>query len=144
LALNKRQIKKEVVLGIQLKYPNIIKIYEVVDVPRLGPVIVLELAHWSLRVVLVDTSLEDVLEMAFRRRFWHARAPPREIIHRDLQAANALLIEDMTSAKIIDFGVATAIDTFRSSLSVSGGAAGTMAFKATESFAGGNSEATNV
>jgi len=150
----KKQIVQELALGVQLNHPNLTKIYGFVEVPQLGPALVLELASRSLRAVLDDTSriiswkmcLKWLSDIACGMRQLHSLLP-KNIIHRDLKAANILLDEDMTVAKITDFGVAMTIDTLRSTASAgsgAGGAAGTMAFKAPESFDGVYSVSTDV
>ena len=148
------QIEQELALGIQLNHINLVKIQSWVEVPGNGPSLVLELAGLSVHAVLDNSERNPSLPWTMRVKWLqditrgivelHALLP-RSIIHRDLKAANIMLMKDLIVAKITDFRVAMTIDTFRStSFAASSGVAGTMSFKAPETIDGQCSEKSDV
>ena len=157
-ATMRRQMIQELWVGQQLWHPNLIRLFGVVELPERGPALLMELATGgSLRDVLSDHDRHP--ELPWQRRLgWLRdvangmvelhRLLPRGIIHRDLKAANLLLSSpDLASAtaKVADFGVAIAMETVRATLSGGGGGmAGTLAWKAPETFAEQYSEQSDV
>ena len=154
-----KQLLRELEAGRQLRHDNLIQLFGFVKLPT-GPALVLELAAGpvpgGLRGVLSDRNACPLLPWARRVR-WLAgiaagmkelhRLLPQPIIHRDLKAANVLLSStDLSIAvpKVADFGIAITMDTMRSTLTGGGGMAGTLAWKAPETFRGRYHEASDV
>jgi len=152
----RQKIEQELVLGVKLIHPNIVRIYGIVDILQYGPVLVLELCKGkSLRCMLDDTlsSLSSaswtlrcrwLLEIATGMNALHDL---KSIIHRDLKTSNVLMsVADhrVAVAKIADFGVAMTIETLRSTANASGSGAGTLAWMAPETFDGIYSEKSDV
>ena len=117
----------------------------------------LELAKGgSLRGVLSDTTGTPSLPWPLRTKWLgqiaagmaelHAMRPV-PIVHRDLKASNVLLSSpdhECAVLKICDYGLAAVVQSIQSSLSSSGGGAGTMAWKAAETFKGRYSKKSDV
>ena len=98
---------------------------------------------WPLRVNWLAQIAEGMAEL-------HAMLP-RPIVHRDLKAANVLLSSadlGQAVAKVADFGVAKTMDTLRTTCATAavgaGGTAGTLPWKAAETFKGKFTEASDV
>jgi len=147
----------ELALGVQLNHDHLVRMYGVMEHPQHGPALVLELCPGgSLRSVLDNSQrvlswrlrLRWLAEIARGMAFLHSLLP-NNILHRDLKGANVLFSsEDLTSAlaKIADFGLAVTVGTIQSTSSVAGasGGAGTLAWKAPETFDGRFSKASDV
>jgi serine/threonine protein kinase len=153
----RQQIVTEMRLSTKAEHPNLIRIFGIVELQEYGPVLVMELAHGgSLRAVLSNRATYP--DIPFGKRIqWLADIAkgvgklhgllPHAVIHRDLKAGNVLLSSSNLSlavAKVADFGLAKAADTIRSQQSAAGGMAGTLAWKAPETFKGKESEKTDV
>jgi serine/threonine protein kinase len=157
-AATRRQIEQELLVGQRLHHPNLTRLFGMVELPDRGPALVMELAAGgSLRNVLADRESHPDLpwlqRISWLRGVSEGMAElhsllPRSIIHRDLKAANILLsTPDLATAvvKVADFGIALAMETVRATLSGgSGGMAGTLAWKAPETFRDRYSEKSDV
>ena len=84
----------------RVQHEHCVRLFGVVELPRKGPAMVMELARGgSLRDVLDDCTRAPALPWALRAKWMlhvakgmaalHAALPP--IVHRDLKAANVLL-----------------------------------------------------
>ena len=151
------KIEKEIQLGMQLLHPNLVRLFGMLNHHEHGPVLVLELCPGgSLRQALDrahsggitlpwHTRIRWLMEIASGLAQMHALLPT-SIIHRDLKAANVLLSAtnlDKAVAKVGDFGVATATQTLKSTLSAGGGT-GTLAWMPPEAFGGKFSEKSDI
>ncbi|MGB1607996.1 MAG: protein kinase, partial [Promethearchaeia archaeon] len=130
--------------------------FGVIEEPQLGPALVMELCPRSLRSVLDDHQralpwrlrLRWLAEIARGMEFLHSLLP-NNILHRDLKAANVLFSSEdlnVAVAKIADFGLAVTVGTVQSTSSraASFGAAGTLTFKAPETFHGKFTKGSDV
>lgn len=154
----RQQMIQELQVGQQLRHPNLIRLFGMVQLPGRGPALLMELATGgSLRDVLSNHDRHPKLQWEWRLSWLRDVAAgmaelhgllPRGIIHRDLKAANVLLSSpDLASAtaKVADFGVSLVMETVRATLSRGGGGmAGTLAWKAPETFGDRYSEQSDV
>ncbi len=154
----RQQMIRELQVGQQLRHPNLIRLFGLVLLPERGPALLMELAAGgSLRDALSNRIGHPELKWQHRLSWLRDVAAgmselhgllPRAVIHRDLKAANVLLSSpDLASAtaKVADFGVATVMETVRATLSGGGGGmAGTLAWKAPETFDDRYSEHSDV
>eukprot|EP01043_Picozoa_sp_COSAG02_P062007 COSAG02_NODE_8453_length_2567_cov_2.266613_1_plen_696_part_00 len=154
----KERIQKEARIGLQLDHPHLIQFHGLLEVPRRGMALVLQLATGgALRTVLSDTERHPVLSWSLRLRWLvgisegvaklHSLTP-QPVIHRDLKTANVLLCgRELATAvpKVCDFGVATIIQQTAASVTSAGaGNAGTLAWQAPEQFSGKVSPASDI
>jgi serine/threonine protein kinase len=128
----------------------------VLQIPQRGLALVLELASGgSLRCALDNAAFALGWEVRLKWLIGISEGvsklhslSPRPVIHRDLKAANVLLSSaHIASAvpKVCDFGVATIMETMASAMSgAGGGMAGSLAWKAPETFRGKYSPASDV
>ena len=110
------RLRREVRIMAQLHHPNLLHFIAAVfdnRLPRLPPLIVMELLDTNLRAAYQNGRLSDVTKMpifqdiAYALHYLHEHQEP--IIHRDVSAPNVLLEElpnQMWRAKISDFGSA--------------------------------------
>ena len=110
------RLRREVRIMAQLHHPNLLHFIAAVfdnRLPRLPPLIVMELLDINLRAAYQNGRLSDVTKMpifqdvAYALHYLHEHQEP--IIHRDVSAPNVLLEElpnRMWRAKISDFGSA--------------------------------------
>jgi hypothetical protein len=155
----RQQIMAEVRLGLRLDHDNLIQLFGVLEIPARGLALVMELADGgSIRTVLDDVATHPQIEWGLRLRWLDGISAgvaklhsllPQPVIHRDLKAANVLLSSpDLSQAvpKVCDFGVATIVQTSMATGMSAGasGSAGTLAFKAPETFRGRFSPASDV
>eukprot|EP01048_Picozoa_sp_COSAG05_P000121 COSAG05_NODE_3_length_51333_cov_129.132080_21_plen_1016_part_00 len=152
---HRQQIAREAQLGMQLRHPNLIRLYGVLEVPTRGLSLVLELAAGgSLRSVLSDRARFPEIPWAVRARWMMGIAKGMHelhrvpMVHRDLKAANVLMssldvLDENTLPQIADFGVSKMMDTVARTTS-SGRNTGTLAWKAPETFKGHYSAASDV
>ena len=152
-----QQVVQEARMSHRIQHAHLIELFGILALPQRGLSLVLELAEGgSLRSVLSDNAGCPDIPWATRAR-WLAEVAdglqklhslvPNPIIHRDLKAANVLLsAADITRAvaKVCDFGVAKFMQTMRSRNSAGGSMAGTLAWKAPETFQGRYSAASDV
>jgi eukaryotic-like serine/threonine-protein kinase len=112
---------REARMGIRLKHPNIVQIYEVSDDIR-APYMVMEFVEGqTLREFLkvrhkldVSTSLTLITDIV--AGLDHARR--RGITHRDMKLSN-VLITSLGQAKLVDFGLATISEEYDKLLTAS-------------------------
>ncbi|OYP28962.1 serine/threonine-protein kinase [Rhodopirellula sp. MGV] len=106
------QFLREGQMGLKLRHPNIVSIYEVIADPR-NPFLVMEFVEGqTLRDLVrlrgqlpVDLSLKLMAEIASGL----AHAASLGISHRDLKLSNVLISSD-GKAKLVDFGLAALSD----------------------------------
>jgi serine/threonine protein kinase len=141
-----QQIQAEVRVGSKLQHSHLVHLYGVVKLSE-GVALVMQLgAGGSLRDRLADSGTA----VSWTRRVrWLAQVAdglaylhgllPEAVVHRDLKAANVLLNAELTVAMVADFGLAetmTSVATQVNSSLAGKGMAGTIGWKAPETFAG--------
>ncbi len=104
---------REVAVLSQLRHPNILAVYAIVQRP--APMLVMELAAaGSLRALLRRSTLDSLpwlrrihilLGVAAGVEFLHAQTPP--IIHMDLKSDNIVMSVDALTPKVCDFGLSS-------------------------------------
>ena len=116
----KRSFLRECEQSSRLRHPNIVRFFGIYNPPDARvPKLVMERLHCSLTsflkdnpIVLIETKLSIIADVALGLRYLHTRNPP--IIHRDLSSNNVLLSKGM-EGKIGDLGTARLVDTRRQS-----------------------------
>jgi serine/threonine protein kinase len=144
-----KQLVTELQAGRRLRHANLVRLFGYVKLETHGLALVLELVAGpvpgGLRGVLDSRDVCASIPWARRVRWLGgiaagmAELHTQSVVHRDLKAGNVLLSSaDLSAAvpKVADFGIAVTIDTMRSTLSGGGGGgmAGTLAWKAPETF----------
>eukprot|EP01044_Picomonas_judraskeda_P017759 COSAG03_NODE_3398_length_2040_cov_2.899021_1_plen_343_part_10 len=148
-------VQSEALVGSRLQHEHIVGMYGVLKLDA-GLALVLELAEGgSLWKQLRATEplpwqqrMEWLLGVARGIAYLHG-VRPTPIIHRDLKAANVLLgsaADGRSIAKVSDFGLAQTMQTIRTTISHAGGSsrAGTLAWKAPETFRGKYSDKSDI
>ena len=112
--IKRTRFQREAEMMMQFRHPNVVRFYEIVDLPRGGLAFVMEyvdgvtLEDWlkSDEAKEVDEVTLACLFVDVLRGLHHAHR--FGVIHRDLKPANILITrdDDRYVAKIIDFGVA--------------------------------------
>ncbi|MFT5522383.1 MAG: serine/threonine protein kinase [Pirellulaceae bacterium] len=104
------QFLREGQMGVQLRHPNIVSIYEVAS-DRLGPYMVMDFVEGrTLReFVRIRKKLDPItsLQLIMDVVAGLAHASEKGITHRDLKMSNVLITSD-GKAKLVDFGLAAA------------------------------------
>lgn len=107
------QFMREAKVGIQLRHPNIVAIYEVVADPR-NPFMVMEFVEGqTLReLVKIRGKLEPLTALRLMADVANglAYAANYGITHRDMKLSN-VLVTSQGRAKLVDFGLAALADT---------------------------------
>ena len=106
-------LKKEYDLSSQLEHPNIVRVFDKENDPKIGPCIVMEYVDG----LPLDAFLATNPDVQVRKRlvsqfldamcYYHAK----QIVHRDLKPSNVLVTRNGSNLKIIDFGLSDA-DSF--------------------------------
>eukprot|EP00054_Salpingoeca_dolichothecata_P028114 m.210932 g.210932 ORF g.210932 m.210932 type:complete len:400 (+) comp26132_c6_seq7:2063-3262(+) len=143
-------LRNEANLCIQLCHPHIITTWAsfTEEDEEQQPCLVMEMMPLSLAKVLGDasvtleapTQIRFAFQVACGMQYLHSQQP--RIVHRDLKPANVLVDEALRTCKIIDFGLASAKDSQKSSQK-SGKEKGTLAFMAPELYDEGGSRAVD-
>ena len=146
-----QQIRLEASVGMQVEHRNLVRVFGILTLGE-ELSLMMELAtDGSLRGALDGSDPITWLQratwlqgVAEGLQFLHDHKP-NAIIHRDLKADNVLLSGGV--AKVADFGLAQVMTTIASTNIKSGsdkGLAGTMAWKAPETFAGKYSAGSDI
>ncbi|MEQ1508163.1 MAG: serine/threonine-protein kinase, partial [Myxococcota bacterium] len=134
------RIRSEGALQAELRHPNIVTVYDMVEVGGL-PALVMELVEGPSLAALLDVhrpsldQIDDLVRGILKGvRFAHAQG----MIHRDLKPANILMAEteDGLVPKITDFGLAKSLQSTTSSSvqTRTGAVMGTPTYMAPEQF----------
>lgn len=133
-----KRFKKEAEISRKLKHPGIVAFIgagEIQDFPYLalefieGDTVEEMLANGPMDPKIAAKILRDVAEAVHH-------AHKRSIVHRDLKPANIIIDEDSSKPKVIDFGVAKALDAM--TMTQSGVAIGTPYYMSPEQVKGQN------
>ena len=136
----KRSFLQECEQSSRLRHPNIVRFFGIYWPPDArAPSLVMERLQCSLTslleqnpVLLIDTKLSIIHDVALGLRYLHTRIPI--IIHRDLSSNNVLVSKGM-EGKIGDLGTARLVDPTRQSRMTK--APGTVDFMPPEALAAG-------
>ena len=159
-----RALTREIELGASLDHPHLVRTFGILMLPSGRPGLVMELlSGGTLAKVAMDRRRHPTLAPADVLRWMHGVADGMEhlhgmkpaVVHRDLKGANVLLTYDLRTAKVCDFGIATVTQTMRTKATTRGMAtyaktgtkgsmAGTLGWKAPETFYGRAHRASDV
>lgn len=125
------RFRREILLARQVSHPNVVRLH---DLGRDGDAVFLTMDHvpgQTLSELLAEStlSIEQVLRIGHQVAEGLAAAHDQGIVHRDLKPGN-ILIDREGNARILDFGVARAMD--EQSLTVAGEVVGTPAYLSPE------------
>ncbi len=115
------RFRKEALAAAGLNHPGIVAVYDSGEDP--APYIVMELVSGhTLRDIIhdgerlsVDRTLEIAEGILAALEYSHARG----ILHRDIKPAN-VMITDQGVVKVMDFGIARALDDMNATLTIHG------------------------
>ena len=147
-----RRFEREARAVARLSHPNLVSIFDFVIDPDLGPLIVMERlegvtlkSHLEIRGEL---PFDEVVELGAQLLDGLAHAHEHDLIHRDIKPANLFLVPDTTDEhssptrlKLVDFGVAHALDQPETALTERGQMIGTLAYMAPEQARGADTDA---
>jgi Protein kinase domain len=126
-----RRFVRESRLSASLSHPSIVTVHDFFEADGI-PFIAMEyLPNGSLRSRVRGLALERFAGVLESMLGGLAHAHAREIVHRDLKPENVLVTAD-GSVKIADFGIAKALDSVETRLTVTGTTIGTPAYMAPE------------
>jgi hypothetical protein len=126
-----RRFVRESQLSASLSHPSLVTVHDYFEADGL-PFIAMEyLPSGSLRSRVGALSLGQVAGMLESMLGGLVHAHARKIVHRDLKPENVLVTED-GSVKIADFGIAKALDSVETKVTVTGTTIGTPAYMAPE------------
>ncbi|WP_233521400.1 protein kinase domain-containing protein [Streptomyces triticagri] len=137
----RERFRREARAIARLSHPMIVAVYDVREERLDGgavPYIVMEyldgrtLAQWAPRAAGLDEVLAVVSDVLSGLAASHARG----MVHRDIKPANVMVCRD-GSVKVMDFGIAHALDHQGSALTRTGFSVGTPHYMAPEQFESG-------
>ncbi len=139
-----RRFAREARLGASLNHPNLVTVYDTITDDEAVLIVMEYVPGLTLREVLRDGPLVPQRAAAVVRDaaagLDHAHA--QGVVHRDVKPANVLLRDDGV-AKLVDLGIAVAVDQTR--ITQSGTVLGTAAYMAPEQLEGSDTgPATDV
>jgi len=132
------RFRREAELGLKLKHPNIIEVFEA-DLNAMPPYMICELATGNLKDRLkkgplsVNETLSIALKAANALDFCYSS--PEKIVHRDIKPHNILFVPDSRGEepKLSDFGIAH-VQTGSKITQTGTGAMGSIPYMAPEQF----------
>ncbi|HJU82785.1 MAG TPA: serine/threonine-protein kinase [Holophagaceae bacterium] len=129
------RFQREAEISAKLNHPNVITVFDVGEVPGLGPFLAMELVEGrSLAEMIKEGPVEPTSAMAFLMQAADAiqAAHNQGIIHRDIKPGNFMATAD-GRLKLMDFGIARGDE---SRLTTTAAFLGTPAYASPESLAG--------
>src|SRR5215207_5290160 len=126
-----RRFVRESWVSASLSHPNLVTVHDYFEADG-APFIAMEyLPNGSLRSRVGVLSLGQVAGVLEAMLGGLAHAHARGVVHRDLKPENVLVTAD-GGVKIADFGIAKALDSVETALTVTGTTIGTPAYMAPE------------
>lgn len=116
-AATRSRLEREAKVLASLNHPNIAAIYEELEEPDAGGYLVLEYVLGQTlaeRIAWGGLTLEEALPIALQIAEAVSAAHNKGVIHRDLKPGN-IKIDDEGVVKVLDFGIAKAVETSISS-----------------------------
>ncbi len=147
-----RRFAREARAVARLSHPNLVSVFDFVVDPDLGPLIVMERLRGATLSSHLEThetlEIEEAIDLGAQLLDGLAHAHENDLIHRDIKPANLFLVPDTTDEhpsptrlKLVDFGVAHALDQPETALTERGQMIGTLAYMAPEQARGTDTDA---
>jgi len=142
----RRLFAREIEMLARMQHPGIASIYEAGQVEAVGSYFTMELVkgcrldEYSKRVRDRNRLLILFLQICDAVKYAHEQG----VIHRDLKPANVMVTEEGERAKVLDFGLARALESEGAQLSWVGTVAGTLRYMSPEQANGGSHPGTGT
>lgn len=144
-----RKFREEIKALARIDHPGVVRGLDVGELPSGRPYIVMQfVAGVSLRAMIQHNGMDLPRAASLIRQIGRAlsSAHQRGVLHRDLKPENVMieLVDRDEHVRLIDFGVATVLDTMTLATSRTTVAAGTVHYMAPEQLQGRVSAASDV